>query len=519
MCPPRSPSAILGATEKFSLFILETQEYHPAVIGRVNDDGTLYVKFDDGDAEWSVPVQQVIAHYSFKPAAALPRNSSNSSKLQHANMGRAGGAGGENRERNVEQHPTPGTAQSTDTTSPKSPPCVPFVPTPREQENVPVAGTLRGPAQASLSTNHGPTSQASKTTSPARDDIDRVSQATMDGHVAASTPSNDWPYATVAPSAPPVDEQPGEEGSGLSWIADVAKSVGGPTMRSPGDTPDTVRGVSTVDSVSSLPTSGFFPTPVVTPPPGVSAAATVEGQLSPRSVTPTHPEGRPAANASTTPSRTFSSAVAAGTETAETSEPESVTPVHLEWKPNTDRSANRRWGAPPPDTGDLLNTDQPPPSSLSADTVPPTVARRASEHAVGRSVDGIPSSMTEEPYALSVEDREPTAVRRGALGSETGTGVVAEERNKVQPAKLGEDIPGETNKNGGTYPDADDAVANERGCMETRSASNVPSASPLSNERATGVAERGDGSDSKAVVDGKNGRTSWDTLRASIQHR
>lgn len=517
MCPPRTPSVVLGATEKFSFSMVETQGYHPAVIGRVNDDGTLYVKLDDGDAEWSVPVQQVIAHYSFEPAAALPRNSSNSLKLQHDNMGRAGGAGGENRERNVEQHPTPGTAQSTDnTTSPKSPPCVPLVPTPREQENVPVAGTLRGPAEASLSTNHGPTSRASKTASPTRDAIDRVSQATMDGNIA-STPAND--YATVAPSAPPADEQPEEDGSGLSWIADVAKSVGGSTLRSPGATPDMVRGVSTVESVSSLPTSGLLPTPVVTPPPGASAAATVEGQLSPRSVTPTHPEGRPTANASTTPSRTFSSAVAAAAETAENSAPGSVTPVHLEWKPNTDRSANRRWGAPPPETSHLLNTDQPPAPRLSADMVPPTVAYRASEHAVESSVDGIPSSMPEEPYAQDVEDRESTAVRRGALGSEAGSGVVAEERNTVKPAKLGECIPGETNNNGGTDPDADDAVATEGGGMETKSASNAPGASPLSNERAAGVAELGDASDSKAVVDGKNSRTSWDTLRASVQHR
>lgn len=44
-----------------------TQGYHPATIGRVNDDGSLYVKLDDGDSEWSLPAQQAIPIYPYTP--------------------------------------------------------------------------------------------------------------------------------------------------------------------------------------------------------------------------------------------------------------------------------------------------------------------------------------------------------------------------------------------------------------------------------------------------------------------
>lgn len=54
------------------------QGYHPGTVGRVNDDGSLYVKLDDGDSEWSVPAQQVIPAYPFSlttAAASLDGNS------------------------------------------------------------------------------------------------------------------------------------------------------------------------------------------------------------------------------------------------------------------------------------------------------------------------------------------------------------------------------------------------------------------------------------------------------------
>lgn len=47
-----------------------TQGYHPGKIGRVNDDGSFYVKLDDGDSEWSIPAQQVIPAYAFAPTTS-----------------------------------------------------------------------------------------------------------------------------------------------------------------------------------------------------------------------------------------------------------------------------------------------------------------------------------------------------------------------------------------------------------------------------------------------------------------
>lgn len=44
-----------------------TQGYHPATVGRVNDDGSLYVKLDDGDSEWCLPAKQAIPIYPYTP--------------------------------------------------------------------------------------------------------------------------------------------------------------------------------------------------------------------------------------------------------------------------------------------------------------------------------------------------------------------------------------------------------------------------------------------------------------------
>ncbi|CAN0459782.1 unnamed protein product, partial [Ectocarpus sp. 8 AP-2014] len=43
--------------------------YHPGTIGRVNDDGSLYVKLDDGDSEWSLSAQQAIPIYPYTGAS------------------------------------------------------------------------------------------------------------------------------------------------------------------------------------------------------------------------------------------------------------------------------------------------------------------------------------------------------------------------------------------------------------------------------------------------------------------
>lgn len=44
-----------------------TQGYHAGKVGRVNDDGSFYVKLDDGDSEWSMPALQIIPAYPFAP--------------------------------------------------------------------------------------------------------------------------------------------------------------------------------------------------------------------------------------------------------------------------------------------------------------------------------------------------------------------------------------------------------------------------------------------------------------------
>ena len=81
-------------------FILATpihQGYHPATIGRVNDDGSLYVKLEDGDSEWSASPQQIIPLYPYEPAEVPPGRSSDTASppepLKHdSERGVVGGA-------------------------------------------------------------------------------------------------------------------------------------------------------------------------------------------------------------------------------------------------------------------------------------------------------------------------------------------------------------------------------------------------------------------------------------------
>ncbi|CAM9342105.1 unnamed protein product, partial [Hapterophycus canaliculatus] len=278
--------------------------YHPGKIGRVNDDGSLYVKLDDGDSEWSLPSEQIIPIFPYT-SAEVPLRGDN----KHQNKGHRAA--------------------------------------PREQ---PEGVDARGEHESDGSNNSSTTVSAS-----AKKNRD-FSAATGDNATESrATPEN----TTLESSESPPQEIDkcivgnGEGADGVSWIAELATSVGvpSPTAKAspaaPNNAADSDGGGNGLDWITGL----------------VSTLGGGEGGGDRGSPSPGdghYPRGRievTTGSSSGLPSNTPTQAGAAPTTAngpltpaaTKTRPPRAVTPTHLEWKPIKDGSFNRTWGAPPPD--------------------------------------------------------------------------------------------------------------------------------------------------------------------------
>ncbi|CAN0174293.1 unnamed protein product, partial [Scytosiphon promiscuus] len=303
------------------------QGYHPGTIGRVNDDGSLYVKLDDGDSEWSVPSQQIIPTFPYMPATTPTRSDGRfeNTKDRAATPESPGGVGahGKRDELDSQRGETRLVSLSKDASTS---PCASVVPRPAKA----VSGARREhPTEARAS----PDKAMVATSSPSKKESEDCGGGDEEGADGVSwiaelansvgVPS---PAARSSPAAPH-DAAGGDggdgggEGSGLDWITDLVAffPVPGTAAQAPGNT-QTAAGVGSSERLS---VSHAAParTPTATDAalatssgPGTPAATTT---LSPRAVTPTHLEWKPIKDGSSPPrlsrstgSSAFSSAAA-----------------------------------------------------------------------------------------------------------------------------------------------------------------------------------------------------------------
>ncbi|CAN0537094.1 unnamed protein product, partial [Ectocarpus sp. 12 AP-2014] len=298
--------------------------YHPATIGRVNDDGSLYVKLDDGDTEWSLPAQQAIPIYPYTPPLDGTFAGANDGQVEAPEAPREENSRAEPRNDADDQ-------LGRNTTSPRT-----------TQNDQPASAdrsnNTRGHQASAASTASGPLPP-----SPSSSD---------DGAEKQSVQNSDQNGGA--------EEESGQSGSGISWIADLAKSAETPTpaaqLPDPAARTDAGGNRSEAGNDSGDRDGGgggsglHWITELVSPlaQPSARESSSSGGEAS--------AEGGPtvaAGNLSPVPI-TQTPAVAPGhgpsTPLAKkTRPPQAVTPPHLEWKPITDGSAKRRWGAPPPE--------------------------------------------------------------------------------------------------------------------------------------------------------------------------
>ncbi|CAB1107054.1 unnamed protein product [Ectocarpus sp. CCAP 1310/34] len=318
----RPPSLSAGLVVDIKL-ARKGKGYHPATIGRVNDDGSLYVKLDDGDSEWSLPAQQAIPIYPYTPP--LDKTNAGASDGQLAAPESA-------RDENNRAEPHD---DADDQIGPNST-------SPRAAEDVPPASSDRsnnaaGHQSSAASTASGPLPPSSSSDGGA----EKQSGQNSDKNGGA-------------------EEKSDQSGSGVSWIADLAKSVETPTpvaqlsdsaartdaggkRSEAGDDSgnrDGGGGGSGLDWITELVSPLAQPSARESSSSGGEASAeggppVAVGNLSPVPITQTPAFAR--GHGPSTPLAT------------KTPPPRAVKPPHLEWKPITDGSAKRRWGAPPPE--------------------------------------------------------------------------------------------------------------------------------------------------------------------------
>lgn len=167
---------------------------------------------------------------------------------------------------------------------------------------------------------------------------------------------------TVPTANAEVDNQSDGGGGGLDWVTEVASRVGGSLAnpresKSPMEGQGARRGTASIAEHSPLPNPnnsyGFSSSPTVGPTTNIPAGATGTDDAGATS------RLLSSASPSLSPAPTTTPFPAAGVPTTpvttkEKRPPLAQTPTHLEWKPITDGSANRTWGAPPPDAEDIV---------------------------------------------------------------------------------------------------------------------------------------------------------------------
>lgn len=377
--------------------------YHPGTIGRENDDGSLYVKFDDGDAEWSIPSQNVIPSYSYQATTPLPGRKD----PEYCNSSKTPGASDKRSAQNKTQAGLDDGKNDPKLPLSKSATNCPFVlPVPLGEGDA-LVDRRRSAETSSGNPLDGPSErQASTITSAVPKKANSSQQATTDNLPSTSNVDDniDDEEVVIKPNAPRVDEDDAVEnglnrilegansvlesttrspdlspddkqadGGGLSWIAEVANSVRDPAKKqSPrilgnGESSNVDRGVA------------LYPSPTTTPVPGIAISTTTS--------IATKPVLRPR------------------------------TSTHLEWKPNKDGSTTRRWGAPQSDDSEEEEVKPqesssacPGSSAVPAPSISPTAIH---EHAT--TVPNIPSARKD--VALGVDSREESASAADALAT------------------------------------------------------------------------------------------------------
>eukprot|EP00752_Nemacystus_decipiens_P017732 g15900.t1 len=289
--------------------------YHAGKIGRLNDDGSFYVKLDDGDSEWSVPAKQVIPAYPFAAATSAP-DQEGSSPGSHSRQ-------------------PPSATNEED--SPRSSAVVNSAPS-KEGE---AAETTNEPLSAPPPGEQQQNDDLIETRSEDAGDGDGGGGGGVSWIAELASSVGVLPAGEKAPvpdSAAERDKQP-DDANGLGWIAEVVSHVEG--------------GPSTTRSTAGVAGSAASPSPH---PAGGGSAATRSTAPEPIAAGDA-PSARPGAPAPA-PNSMSPTPVAGGggvdrghatPGTTKSKPPRAQTPNHLTWKPITDGTASRPWGAPPPE--------------------------------------------------------------------------------------------------------------------------------------------------------------------------
>lgn len=465
----------MGSTVPTAFYGHIPQGYHHGVIGKVNDDGSLYIKFDDGDAEWGLPIQNVIPSYPFTPPdpgiTTSSRKAASSSSVD-ANA-------------------------RTESESSKGD----YVDAP----TIPIAekdGTYL---------LHAP--------SPSLDQFalnnDNASKAGPSTESNRPTDNSDAHRQTVSTSENPTSEPPKPENIDLSWITPVANSVersnlpvsGQPNSEGSdtGETkpvgnpymPFSTGGLFT--SVQGMPlavhlTEGSTSVPITTPSLSVSGSTpSVADTTGPGSV-PSIPQTR--------------------------------TPSHLMWAPSKHSTSGRWWGAPPPDDQETTHVEQLPSQRLlesespeqavalksahliltTSHTAEEEDTRTKSSNAHKTGDDHVPIS---EDHRLSRNISSPGAVM--SAGS-----VEPPKQDLTNETESGKSVPQEPNNERNCGSRDEEAVANHEEviALSQGSAKSTPfvnGGSKPYHTQLTGEADRGRGGGSAAIP--------GNDLRAFVQRR
>lgn len=505
------------------------QGYHHGVIGRINDDGTLYVKLDDGDTEWSIPAKHAILSYAYIPPTAAPEgeaaNLSSSSQAemsgdgQRADSGAREVSGGSDGRQGKNLH-----VQRQDSS------CLAFgnaggSPAESSEEN---GATDHGAPMTEKSRENG-TSIASRVpvrTSPVPNNIDWILQAVEAAVAGASgTPALSQPNPAVSTTTPAASSPADAPASGQDWIVEVKKSV--TPIGSP--IPSMATGMGAIQSdtgsqdrnVSTLPDTVFVPVSGNAPPETVPKGIRSTGGLADTGGVPPRVSPRSA--------------------------PWASAPTHLDWKPLKDGSVNRRWGAPPPDPTEKPNVTEDTdfnripnhtPGEVGPQNSPPTAVRATStENAVcfakgepsssadaatvgvgsipGTSVASLPHPETGNNSGLKQRKREIGQSRVQFVGDDCEG---RREPSKVSDEPKSTEVRSEGEEPGlGKSADSNSAIGGERTIGGASMSSILPAL--LGDGRVMAVNPERQGS----TVLGKKGRngnvTRWESLRSSVQRR
>lgn len=502
----------------------------------MNDDGTLLVLLDDGDAEWGVPTQHTIATYSYTPVAQnLPNQETEAPpKARHPvserNRGDCGDDGRAEERDSIGNEPADGPSKAA------------AVPSWNPPSTLPVSGSdsVKTAGRSSAADHHSAQQGFSATTSTSGE----VGSARM---AATGASPAGCAALTASASVPPPAEEETPEGGGLSWIAKVADSVGGlapqPSAPTTPDPPADGEGsglkwiAHVADSVRASPLGN---SPVV--PGMIQGASTIPGDKSPLQ----NPCFLPA---NSTPPIPVSAAAAAGVGVGAaayaTPRAGNTTPTHLEWKPSRDASVHRRWGAPPSDEPEPTKTDNTPPPQLSGRVVPAgavapaavhpdasashtparqeapqEVARSSALNAEGHQVGGGTANSDEQPQdsfrAGSGVSKEQTQSALQSAGPKVSlTGAKSDEHGAAGCEAEGSEPGGDagarkslqlpTNASSTSKLDSDTGVSSESVLPQLKG--------------KVGAASGGIGKTNSKRNDANDGRTRWENLRVSVQRR